>query len=207
MKRITVHDKTTLPVGQSIGGLVKNKTSIPEPSVESNPKASSRPSPYIIEEATLNGHLILPAPRKDLLPIPIDLLPCSYSVPRRYLHTRPSDKSEALNAQIDRYASQAAAALGLAMGDFGHPGISTPASVTVVGRIVGESEGPLSNSSIFLESSRQMGSGCRVPLVLKDTACALFPGQIAILEGSNPDGTAFHVVQQKRVSFLRSLNL
>jgi DNA polymerase alpha subunit B len=154
----------------------------------------------VINEATVNGQIMRPIPRKEQASVPITLPPCNYSVPRRFLHTRPSDKAESLNTQIDRYAQLAAASLSLQMGDFGHPGMPTPTTVTVVGRVVGESEGKLTEGGILLESSRQMGSGCRVPLVLGTGPCAFFPGQIVVLEGSNPDGSAFHVAKQKTVT-------
>jgi DNA polymerase alpha subunit B len=66
--------------------------------------------------------------------------------------------------------------------------------VITVGRIVCENESPLNEGALFLESSRNIGSGVRVSLDCSSVSnLALFPGQIVMVEGINSDGRVFHV--------------
>lgn len=52
----------------------------------------------------------------------------------------------------------------------------------------------MNENSVLLESSRCIGSGARVPLNLASVPhYSLFPGQIVMLEGVNPDGKCLHV--------------
>lgn len=160
-------------------------------------------TPYLVEESTFGGHLLRPIPRKDQGTINLTIHPMPFTTPRRYMHTRPTDIAENLNAQIERYAERAALALGMSISDFGNAGIATPSKITVVGRVINELEGKLTERGILLESSRQMGSGCRVPLEIgANIPVSLFPGQIVILEGNNTDGSTFHVSSQKIPSIL-----
>lgn len=65
-----------------------------------------------------------------------------------------------------------------------------------VGRIVCDSDAKLNENSVILESSRSIGSGARVQLNLSSTPnYSLFPGQIVMIEGGNPDGKCLHVKQ------------
>lgn len=65
-----------------------------------------------------------------------------------------------------------------------------------MGRIVCDSDAKLNENSVLLESSRSIGSGVRVPLNLSSVPnYSLFPGQIVMLEGVNPDGKCLHVKQ------------
>ena len=65
-----------------------------------------------------------------------------------------------------------------------------------VGRIVCDSDAKLNENSVLLESSRSIGSGARVALNLSTCpAFSLFPGQIVMVEGVNPDGTCLHVIR------------
>lgn len=68
-----------------------------------------------------------------------------------------------------------------------------------MGRIVSDNDRKFAEKGVLLEASRSMGSGARIPLDL--SACpsyAMFPGQLVCLEGTNPDGSAFHVSEQKQ---------
>ncbi len=68
----------------------------------------------------------------------------------------------------------------------------------LIGRIVADNDEKATENSLLLESSRSMGGGARVPLDLSQCkSFSLFPGQIACLEGKNPDGTKFIVSEQK----------
>lgn len=63
-----------------------------------------------------------------------------------------------------------------------------------MGRIVCDSDAKLNENSVLLESSREIGSGVRIPLNLSSVpSYSLFPGQIVMLEGVNSDGKCLHV--------------
>ena len=153
----------------------------------------------VIPDATYNGQLLKPTGANSGTLASVAIMSAPFDVPRRYMHIRPSDKAAALNSQIDRYAQLYAKALGMKFEDFGNPGVISPSPITVVGRIVGETTEKLEERGILLESSRQMGSGCRMPLDLGGLSCSLFPGQIVALDGVNPDGKAFHVTAHRSV--------
>lgn len=137
------------------------------------------------------------------------------------MQTRAADKADALNAQLERYAVRYGIALGIGHQEWGNPGVRTPAApITVIGRIVPEpmeatggrdtpSPGTLTRlteKTCILECSRQMGSGCRIPLELEaKSEFAFFPGQIVALEGVNTDGRTFHVMRQFSPRLGRSL--
>ncbi len=57
----------------------------------------------------------------------------------------------------------------------------------------------LTPDNILLETSRQIGSGVRVPLEVSQASVALFPGQLVVLEGCNTSGKMFQVSSQKNV--------
>jgi DNA polymerase alpha subunit B len=71
----------------------------------------------------------------------------------------------------------------------------------VVGRIVGESDSKLQESSIMLESSRMLGSGVRIPLRFEPNFTIqgglpyinLWPGMIFAARGKNGGGGWFSV--------------
>ncbi|KLO17265.1 DNA polymerase alpha, subunit B [Schizopora paradoxa] len=96
--------------------------------------------------------------------------------------------------------------------DFGDPNSITEDDITVVGRICGEADASAVSSSsklvedtIFLESSRSMGSGSyRVALRFESNlklrgipqgsgSLSIFPGAIVALKGKNGGGTCFVV--------------
>lgn len=186
----------------------------------------------MIEEITYNGHLNVLNSLPKTLPPTINIV--HSFTPRRHLHITSSDKSSALNSQIDDYAHRYATVLGMSFEQFGNPSSATPIPITVVGRIVSNnsnnSNGPSDNNNpsndektrhslppssdgiprlreghIWLESSRQMGSGCRIALDISQTRnpLSLFPGQIACLEGINTNmrgmGPSFQIISQKMV--------
>lgn len=86
----------------------------------------------------------------------------------------------------------------------------------MVGRIVNDGDTKLGESSTFLESSRMMGMGVRVPLEFDadvkircasmrgtgSTGIGLFPGMIVALKGKNGHGDSFVVSEFLRVSVL-----
>lgn len=65
-----------------------------------------------------------------------------------------------------------------------------------MGRIVCDSDAKLNENSVLLESSRNIGSGIKIPLNLSSClSFSLFPGQIVMVEGVNPDGKCLHVTK------------
>lgn len=68
------------------------------------------------------------------------------------------------------------------------------------GRIVADNDEKMTDQSVLLEASRAGGSGVRIPLDLSlCPSYSIFPGQIVILEGKNPDGSKFIVSSQKSI--------
>lgn len=67
-----------------------------------------------------------------------------------------------------------------------------------VGRIVSDNDEKLTETSVLLEASRSGGSGARIPLDLsRCPSYSLFPGQLVVLSGRNPDGSKIVVSQVK----------
>lgn len=67
-----------------------------------------------------------------------------------------------------------------------------------VGRIVSDNDEKLTEASVLLEASRSGGSGARVPLDLSQCpSYSLFPGQLVVLAGRNPDGSRIVVSEFK----------
>lgn len=152
----------------------------------------------MIEESTFHPEALRVPPYKEGSPVKIKILSPDIETiqNRKFMHVKPVDKADALNRQIDSFAEKAAANLGISLDDFGQPASMTNAPITVVGRIVCEVEGTkLTENGILLETSRQIGSGCRIPLHL-ECPCSFFPGQLVVLEGSNPTGDSFKVTRQ-----------
>jgi DNA polymerase alpha subunit B len=58
----------------------------------------------------------------------------------------------------------------------------------------------MTDQSVLLEASRSLGSGVRIPLDLSSCpSYSIFPGQVVVLEGKNPDGSKFVVSSQKSI--------
>lgn len=75
-----------------------------------------------------------------------------------------------------------------------HPGMPSQNELKTVGRIVCDSEAKLNEKSCLLETSREIGSGCMVPLALENIeSYSLFPGQIVGIEGMNFNGDLLKV--------------
>ncbi|KAI0050363.1 DNA polymerase alpha, subunit B [Auriscalpium vulgare] len=126
----------------------------------------------------------------------------------KYMYEKISERSEALDDRIDEFADLVRKHYGIP--DLGDPAASTDDEVTVVGRITLDAEATssanvkLNESSIFLESSRSMGSGVRVPIRFNpevktrggpkgQAGVGLFPGAIVALQGRNGGGGWFSV--------------
>lgn len=85
---------------------------------------------------------------------------------------------------------------------FGNPCISSQLQIVCCGRIVPDLPTydtlahSLNDKSLYLETLRTGGIGQRIPLDVSALAeFSFFPGQIVVLEGSNPTGRAFVVAK------------
>ncbi|KAI0260193.1 DNA polymerase alpha subunit B [Gloeopeniophorella convolvens] len=127
----------------------------------------------------------------------------------KYMYEKISERSEALDERIDEFAGLIRKHYGLT--DLGDPSASTDEAVVVVGRITLDAEassghGKLNEASVYIESSRMMGSGARVPLKFTPNLkikggprgqgnVSLFPGAIVAVKGRNGGGGWFTVYE------------
>lgn len=133
----------------------------------------------------------------------------------RYMFEKISQRSEALDEQIDDFADAIKEAYGLT--ELGDPHFPSEDPVYTVGRILSPptDSARVSAASIFLESSRFLGSGRRVALrflpfpELKIRGGApgvksfgLFPGCLVCVKGKNGGGGAFVVEEVLMVGSL-----
>lgn len=122
----------------------------------------------------------------------------------RYMFEKLSAYGEHLDDQIEHFASQFLAANphidGLA-----HPGLPYQDPVTTVGRICKDASDS-SSPVLFLEPSRAIGNGIRIPLDLSPLlgvtgpGFSLFPGQLVALTGTNPTGALLTVTELHQLS-------
>tara|TARA_B110000305_G_scaffold80701_1_gene90668 strand:+ start:181 stop:1785 length:1605 start_codon:yes stop_codon:yes gene_type:complete len=115
---------------------------------------------------------------------------------RRFMRDRVADKVDMIETRLVSFQKQVEA---------NHPGLRCGAAVyaasqddvTVVGRVVCDSEGKLNEHSVMLEGSIATSNGMRVRLELRELPnFSLFPGQIVCVQGQNPSG---HCLVAKRL--------
>ncbi|KAI0304348.1 DNA polymerase alpha/epsilon subunit B-domain-containing protein [Multifurca ochricompacta] len=127
----------------------------------------------------------------------------------KYMYEKISERSGALDEHIDELADIVRQHYSLA--NLEDPSASTDDAVVVVGRIAIDAEvssvsGKLNEASLYIESSRMMGSGVRVPLKFTpnfkvrggpkgQANVGLFPGAIVALKGRNGSGDWFSVIE------------
>ncbi|KAI0057842.1 DNA polymerase alpha subunit B [Artomyces pyxidatus] len=126
----------------------------------------------------------------------------------KYMYEKISERSEVLDERIDEFADLVRKHYDVS--ELSDPAASTDDDVVVVGRITLDAEASSSSSvklneaSLYLESSRMMGSGARVALKFDVNArvrggpkgrgsVGLFPGAIVALKGKNGGGGWFSV--------------
>ncbi|KAL5518536.1 POL12 [Sanghuangporus vaninii] len=125
----------------------------------------------------------------------------------RYMYEKISERSEILDERIDEFGELIREHYNI--DDLGDPSATSEEDVVVVGRICNDPDSAsasakLSEGTIFLESSRMMGSGSRVPLRFSSSlklrgapqganSIGLFPGSIVALRGRNGGGGFFAV--------------
>ncbi|KAJ1303322.1 hypothetical protein OPQ81_011518 [Rhizoctonia solani] len=110
----------------------------------------------------------------------------------RYMHERIHDRAASLDDQIDEMAELVKKHYQLQ--ELGDPTSVTQDEVVVVGRIVSDGDTKLGENSTFLESSRMMGMGARVPLE--------FGPNLKIrlaLKGRNGSGDSFVISEFLRI--------
>ncbi|CAE6464407.1 unnamed protein product [Rhizoctonia solani] len=144
--------------------------------------------------------------------------PANYAPPQsvdsysyRYMHEKIHDRAASLDDRVDEMAELVRKHYELQ--ELGDPSAVTQDEVVIVGRIVGDGDTKLGESSIFLESSRMMGMGARVSLEFDanikircassrgtgSTGIGLFPGMIVALKGRNGSGDSFVVSEFLRI--------
>ncbi|CAI5756641.1 unnamed protein product [Candida verbasci] len=161
-------------------------------------KAPSKPSHTLLE--TLN---------QDIAPIETELseekqfkLSANFDIEKfkfRTMQMKLLESADVLDDQIDRFAQLYQNSNKDSNLSFGNPCVSSQFDVLCCGRIVPDSpiydtKEILNSTSLYLETSRVVGIGQRVPLDLsKLTGYSFFQGQIVILKGRNPTGKKFIV--------------
>ncbi|EPX71807.1 DNA polymerase alpha B-subunit [Schizosaccharomyces octosporus yFS286] len=113
----------------------------------------------------------------------------------RIMFQKLQDSSEVLDDRIDLFSDIICQHYKINDDDLVNPSELTQELVTVVGRVVVDSNtvgGRLNSNSILLETSRRLGAGARVSLKLDEVLnYSIFPGQIIALKGCNPSGKVF----------------
>ncbi|KAK2459673.1 hypothetical protein APHAL10511_008318 [Amanita phalloides] len=125
----------------------------------------------------------------------------------RYMYEKILERSEVLDDRIDELAELVRDHYNIS--DLGDPSASTDGDTTVVGRITQDNDAAtskLNDMTMWLESSRMLGSGSRIPLrfdpLVKIRGIAkgaggigFFPGAIAAFKGKNGGGGWFQVTE------------
>ncbi|KAJ2853302.1 DNA-directed DNA polymerase alpha subunit pol12 [Coemansia erecta] len=119
----------------------------------------------------------------------------------RYMFEKMGTRTEIINKRIERMAIDTKVEYSIEA--LANPTYPHQDSVTAVGRIVnvnldegGTGSIPISSDTLFLETSRRLGNGRRIPLDVRATpSFSLFPGQIVAVEGKNLKGSEFSATQ------------
>lgn len=158
----------------------------------------TRPTSHVIE-AQYNENLP-PRPVDQQEPIQLDYLQPIIR-PYRYMFEKFREKSDNLNERIDYIGNIIAEHAGIEA--YGNPTNPGQASIWAYGRICSDAsdDSRLNDTSVVLQTSRDLAMGRRVPLNLtKIDAYSLFRGQIIAVKGSNQTGDVFHVEEIRMVN-------
>ncbi|KAI5120230.1 hypothetical protein M0805_000044 [Coniferiporia weirii] len=125
----------------------------------------------------------------------------------RYMYEKVSERSEVLDERIDEFGELIREHYNI--DELGDPSSTSEEDIVAVGRICSDmdpsgSSSKLTEDSIFMESSRMMGSGARIPLRFSPNlklrgiaqgagGLGLFPGAIVAVKGKNGGGGLFVV--------------
>lgn len=129
----------------------------------------------------------------------------------RTMNLKLLEIADYLDEKIDSIAQIVLDKYNLEEAQFADPTRQSQSEIYTVGRIVPDS--PLSSSSelnldsLFLETSRSNGFGCRVHLDLSNISkCSFFSGQIVALRGINATGESFKVIENLKIPYLGSIS-
>ncbi|KAJ2841639.1 DNA-directed DNA polymerase alpha subunit pol12, partial [Coemansia erecta] len=125
----------------------------------------------------------------------------------RYMFEKAAMRTETVNKRIERIAINVKAEYKIeALANPTYPHQNT---VTAVGRIMnissddGQTAAPISSDSLYLETSRRLGNGRRIPLDVRSApSFSLFPGQVVAIEGKNLKGTEFSALEFRQLPLL-----
>ena len=105
----------------------------------------------------------------------------------RFMRDRIGDKVDMLESRIGDFRRETERVTGADASRAVYA--ASQDDVTVVGRVVCDSEGRLNEASVQLEGDMANSAGMRVRLELRDVpSFSLFPGQIVRVTGANPSG-------------------
>ena len=105
----------------------------------------------------------------------------------RFMRDRIGDKVDMLESRIGDFRRETERVTGADASRAVYA--ASQDDITVVGRVVCDSEGRLNEASVQLEGDMANSAGMRVRLELRDVpSFSLFPGQIVRVTGANPSG-------------------
>lgn len=127
----------------------------------------------------------------------------------RTMNLKLLEIADYLDERIDNFAKIVADSYKLEDSQFADPTRQSQSEIYTVGRIVPDSPtsetSELNLDSLFLETSRSIGFGCRIPLDVSDIKnFSFFPGQIVAFRGINANGTNFKVLENLKLPYLGS---
>jgi DNA polymerase alpha subunit B len=127
----------------------------------------------------------------------------------RTMNLKLLEIADYLDERIDNFTQIVADSYKIEDSQFADPTRQSQSEIYTVGRIVPDS--PLSSSSdlnldsLFLETSRSIGFGCRIPLDVSNISnFSFFSGQIVAFRGINSTGNCFKVIENLKLPYLGS---
>lgn len=129
----------------------------------------------------------------------------------RIMNLKLLEIADYLDEKIDNFAQVIADKYNLEESQFADPTRQSQSEIYTVGRIVPDSptasSSELNLDSLFLETSRSGGFGCRIQLDLSEIKnCSFFSGQIVAFRGINATGTNFKVIENLKIPYLGSIS-
>ncbi|KAJ2554347.1 DNA-directed DNA polymerase alpha subunit pol12 [Coemansia sp. RSA 1933] len=125
----------------------------------------------------------------------------------RYMFEKAATRTETVNKRIERMAISVKTEYKIEA--LANPTYPHQNMVTAVGRIMnigsedGQTAAPISSDSLYLETSRRLGNGRRIPLDIRSApSFSLFPGQVVAIEGKNLKGTEFSALKFTQLPLL-----
>lgn len=129
----------------------------------------------------------------------------------RTMNLKLLEIADYLDEKIDNITQIIADKYNIEENQFSDPTRQSQSEIYTVGRIVPDS--PLASSSdlnldsLFLETSRSIGFGCRIHLDLSEISkTSFFSGQIVAFRGINQTGNTFKVLENLKIPYLGSVS-